>query len=112
VHPAIRDLESLLEASRDLLGAAHFDCERLQAWTAEREAVFCHLKDQNPRYPGSDLSELVSLLRELLHVDERICARLIDNQRLIGEQLGAVRKLRPALYQGSSGASQLLRRVA
>ncbi|MGH7931335.1 MAG: hypothetical protein ACREQV_26500 [Candidatus Binatia bacterium] len=112
MYQVIKDIEALLTASRDLLGPVDLDVKRLQAWGAERKIIFGRLKDHNPTLAGVDPSEVASLLRELLDIDGTVCTRLIENQRSIGEQIGAARKLRQALEQGSTGAPQLLQRLA
>ena len=44
MHPAVNDIESLLAASRELLGAEELDFERLLAWSAERNGILLALK--------------------------------------------------------------------
>jgi hypothetical protein len=110
VQSAIGDIELLLAASRDLLASEDLDAERLKAWGAERNAIFCRLKEQNPVLGGTDVSA-ISLVRELVALDAKICARVREQQRHLAKQIAAARTVRQALRRGSSSAPRLLQRV-
>lgn len=112
MHPSIRDIELLLMASRDVLGSEEFEAERLHAWGAERNAIFCRLKERDPVLASPDAVAMASLLRELLDLDAKICGRINENQLCLGEQIAAARNIRRGLRQGTSRAPQLLQRLA
>jgi hypothetical protein len=112
MHLAVHDIESLLAASRDLLGAGDLELVRLQAWCAERDAIFTRLKSRDLALASNDSSAVEALMRELLEVDGRICARVIENQKCLAEQIAAARKIRQTLSRGSSRAPRLLQRLA
>ena len=113
MHPAVDDIESLLSASRELLGAEELAFERLLAWSAERNGIFARFKSRDLARAADDSSAVAALMRELLSVDTKICARVSENQLRIGEQITATRRLRQGLVgQGASRSSQLLQRLA
>lgn len=112
MHLSIRDIELLLVASRDILNSEEFADERLQAWAAEREVIFCRLKERAPMPASPDAVGMASLLRELLELDAKICRRLDANQVCLGEQIAAARNIRRGLRQGTSRAPGLLERLA
>jgi hypothetical protein len=109
--PAMRDIEALLVMSRDLLGEKELNAERLQAWGAERAVIFSRLKSYDLRVAGEDSSAVAVLMSELLEVDAKICARVIENQRRLGEQITAAKKMRRALGQSVSLSPRLLERL-
>jgi hypothetical protein len=110
VQSAIGNIELLLAGSRDLLGSEDLDAERLKAWAAERNAIFCRLKEQNSALEGTDASA-VSLLGELVAMDGKICGRVIEQQRQLAKQIAAARTARKALRHGGSSAPQMLQRA-
>jgi hypothetical protein len=112
VHPAVQDIELLLAASRSLVVEKKLDFERLQAWGTERERIFTRLKDHHSDFAGDNLYVLATLMTELRGVDAKICARVMENQRLLAEQIGTVRKMRQALGSGTAHLPQLLQRLA
>jgi hypothetical protein len=112
VHPAVHDIESLLAASRELLGAEELEFERLLAWSAERNGIFASFKSRDLFLAADDSSTVTALMRELLAVDAKICARVSEIHIRLGEQIAAVRRLRHGWGQGASRSSQLLQRLA
>jgi hypothetical protein len=112
VQPILRDLDALLIASGHLLSADKLNIERLKAWRAERETIFCRLKSSNWEFSSTDLSGLLALLGELQNLDRIICGRVIEMQRCLGEQIAAARKIRQALSLGNSRVPQLLQQIA
>ena len=112
MHPSIRDIEFLLVASRDVLSSEEFDAERLQAWSAKRNAIFCRLKERDPVIASADMAAMAALLRELLDLDAKIRVRINENQLTLGEQIAAARNIRRGFRQGTSRAPQLLQRLA
>ena len=112
MHSAVHDIESLVSVSRDLLEAGELELVGLQAWCDERNAIFTRLKTRDLALAGDDSSALEALMRELLEVDGKICARVIENQRCLAEQIAAARKIRQTLSRTSSHAPRLLQRLA
>ena len=113
MHPAVNDIESLLAASRELLGAEEFEFERLLTWSAERNGIFASIKSRDLSLAADDSSTVAALMRELLAVDAKICARVSEIQIRLGEQIATARRLRRGLVgQGASRSSQLLQRLA
>jgi hypothetical protein len=112
VPSTIQEIQSLLTASRDLLGAEEFDVHRLKAWGAERNAIFCRLNEGDTVLESADTAIIASQIHELLDLDGKICARVIENRRGLGEQIAAVRKIRQALSPTTSHAPQFLERLA
>ena len=80
MHPAVNDIESLLAASRELLSAEELEFERLLAWSAERNGIFARFKSRDLSRAADDSSAVAALMRELLSVDTKICARVSENQ--------------------------------
>jgi len=113
VHPAVNDIESLLTVSRELLGAEGLEFERLLAWSAERNGIFARFESRDLTLGADDSSAVAALMRELLAVDAKICARVSEIHTRLGEQIAAARRLRQGLVrQGASRSSQLLQRLA
>lgn len=113
MHPAVHDIESLLGASRELLGAEELDFERLLAWSAERNGIFARFKSHALSLAADDSSTVAALMRELLAVDAKICARVSEIHIRLGEQIAAAKRLRQGLgQQGVSRSFQLLQRLA
>jgi hypothetical protein len=112
MHPTIRQIESLLAASREVLADQELDIDRLQLWGAERNAIVARLKERDQALAGADGSAVEPLLHELLHLDREICARVIEKQRELGLQISAARTVRQALVRGTSPASHRLQRLA
>lgn len=113
MHPAVHDIESLLAASRDLLGAEELEFERLLAWSAERNGIFARFKSRDLTLPADDSSAVAALMRELLAVDVKISARISEVQIRLGEQIAAAKRLRQGLgQQGASRSFRLLQRLA
>jgi hypothetical protein len=111
MHPTIRDIESLLVMSRSLLGEQELTPERLQAWGAEREVIFTRLKSHDLALGSEGSSAAAVLMSELREVDAKICTRVIENQRRLGEQITAAKKMRRALGQSISHPPRLLERL-
>lgn len=112
MHPAVQDIQFLLASSRALLDEKDLKPDRLQAWGAERNAIFVRLKSRDLALTGDDSSAAEALMRELLEVDNKICARVLENQRWLGEQIAGARKIRQALSQCASHTPKLLQRLA
>ena len=112
MHPALPDIQALLAASRDLVGAEELAEARLQSWSAERNIIFTRLKNHDLALAAADSPALEGLIRELLEVDGKIFARVIENQRRIGSQIAAARKFQRALSPTASNSPQLLQRLA
>jgi hypothetical protein len=113
VHPQLQDIQALLAASRDLVGAEELDAVRLQTWSAERNIIFTRLKKIHDLALGTtDSSALEGLIQELLEVDGKICTRLIESQKRLGENLATARKFRRVLSTAAAKSPQLLQRLA
>ena len=112
MHTLLQDIQALLAASRDLVGAEELDAVRLQTWSAERSIIFTRLRIHDLAGAVADSPALAALIRELLEVDSRICARLIESQMRLGEQIAAARKFRRALGPAATKSPQLLQRLA
>jgi hypothetical protein len=112
VYSAVHDIESLVALSRDLVEAEELETVRLQAWHAERCAIFTRLKSRNLALIGDDSLAVETLMCELLEMDGKICVRVIENQKRLAEQIAAARKIRQTLVRGSSHAPRLLQRLA
>jgi hypothetical protein len=105
------DIRALLAASRELSESDEVDLERLQAWGAEHRLIFGGLKEKVSALAGSDPSIMASLLRELIDLDAKICARIVENQTRLGAQIAAARKIRQALCLGAGPTCQSLQRL-
>ena len=113
MHPAVDDIESLLSASRELLGAEDLEFDRLLAWSAERNGIFARFKSRDLSLAADDSSAVATLMRELLAMDAKICARVSEIHIRLGEQIAMARRLRQGLVgQGASRSFQLLQRLA
>jgi hypothetical protein len=112
VHPVMEDMRSLLIAGRNVLAAPELDGKRLQLWGAERNAIFARLKERDPALASGAPTAMEPLLRELVDLDQKICARIVEIQRELGLQIAAARKVRQALRYRISPAPQLLQRLA
>jgi hypothetical protein len=112
VYSTIQEIHSLLAASRDLLDADEFDVDRLEAWGAERNAIFCRLIEGNTALASADTGIMAPQIHELLELDGKICARIIENKRRLGEQIATARKFCQALSPTTCHAAQLLQRLA
>jgi hypothetical protein len=110
VASIIADIQLLLAASRDFLESDDLDVERLKAWGAERDAIFCRLKEQKPLLVGFETATF-ALLRELLDLDGTICKRLIEQQRWLAKQIAAARLRRQEGRNRSSGSPRFLERA-
>ena len=112
MHPLLLDIQALLVASRGVLEAEELDGAPLQKWSAERNVIFTRLGIYDWARAGEDLPTLEGLMRELLEVDGKICARLIERQMRLGEQIAVSRKFRRSLSLSVSNSPQLLQRLA
>ena len=113
MHPAVNDIESLLTVSHELLGVEELEFERLLAWSAERIGIFARFESRDLSLGADDSSAVAALMRELLAVDAKICARISEIHIRLGEQIAAARRLRQGLVgQDASRSSQLLQRLA
>jgi len=112
VDSLLQDVRAVLTASRDLAGATVLDPARLQMWSAERKVIFTRLNTQDWARAAADSAALEGLILELLDLDGKICARLIESQTRLGEQLTATRKFRRALGPVAIDSPQLLQRLA
>lgn len=112
MHSLLQDIEGLLAASRDVIGAEEMDAARLQTWSAERDMIFARLKIHDLARAAAASPALEARILELLEVDGKICDRLIESQMRVGEQIAAARKFRRALSPAASNSRPLLRRFA
>jgi len=112
VYAIIQEIDSLLAASRDLLDADEFDVDRLEAWGAERNAIFCRLIEGNAALASADTGIMAPEIHELLELDGKICARIVEKQRRIAAQIATARKFREGLSSATCHAAQLLQRFA
>ena len=112
MHPAVQDITLLLAMSRQLFEAQELEAKPLQAWRAKRDAIFTHLESCGLALSGDDASAATALVREVLEVDDKICARVLEVQSCLGDQIAAARKLRQVLSQGVFHSPHLLQRLA
>jgi hypothetical protein len=107
----VADIELLLAGSRELLELEELDLERLEAWRAERNAIFCRLKEHHPVLASADGFLTESLLEQLLDADAKICGRVAELQTRLAKQIAAAKTMRQALPRGSSRPPHLLQRT-
>jgi hypothetical protein len=108
----LQDVRALLSASRELAEAEEFDGARLQQWSAERNLIFNRLEICDWTCAAEDSQTLEGLMRELLELDGKISARLLDRQKRLGEQIATSRKFRRTLTPAASSSPRLLQRLA
>ena len=111
MYSPVADIELLLARSRELLRVEDLNVEALEAWGAERTAIFCRLKEHNPAFATTEALTNESLLRELLDVDAKVRGRLVEHQASLGKQIAALRTMLQALPHPSSRSPQLLQRL-
>jgi hypothetical protein len=108
----LREIHDLLMTTRDLVGAQELDILRLQTWSAERVAIFAQLQTCDLAGAAAGSAELKELIRELLDLDGRICARISEKQARLAEQIDTTRKVGCLLSRVSARPAQLLQRLA
>lgn len=111
MYSPVADIELLLAGSRQILSMENLDAERLKAWGAERNAIFCRLKEHDSMLANPDRFTNESLLRELLDADAQICGRIMECQTRLAKQIAAIRTMLQALPHGNSREPQLLQRL-
>jgi hypothetical protein len=112
MHPAVHELDSIVEKGVSLLTDLETDTFRLQQWLAEREAVFSRLRSAGAELAESDRQTVGAFIEEILRVDATILPRLEERLHATGKEILATRKLQQLLDHGPHAQSPLLFRRA
>jgi hypothetical protein len=109
----VKDLEKLLNESRELVASPDPDFEQLREWSARRAALFARLQEADAQVAEQDRPEAVRLIEELLKEDAAVECALRERLERLGRQLAALGNMRRGLKDDSlSHPAALLQRFA
>jgi ParB-like chromosome segregation protein Spo0J len=97
----IEALERIVIEGGELVACSEADLPRLQDWLSRRQELFAGFDDAIGQLAADDRQSVSSLIDKLLQLDSRFLNRVNERLRVLGDELGAVERLKS--FIGTTG---------